>query len=307
MKVLLAGASGAIGIPLIRQLHEAGHQVLAIHRAPAGAAALKSAGVTPIQVDVLDRPALLAAVRGQRADAVIAELTALKKPPTLHRDMAATNRLRTEGTANLLAAAEQLGAGRFVNQSMVFGYGYRDFGGKVLTEDDPFGEPAPGKFGDHVAAMRSAEQQVFTSPVVDGIALRYGLFYGPGAAGGALMDGLRRRRIPVASHPGVLPWVQIDDAAAATVAALERGQGGSAYNVADDEPVSMAALLTAMAEAIGAPKPMTIPSWLLTPMPYVKTMMAGGVRVSNAKAKSQLGWTLRYPTYRDGVADLATG
>lgn len=305
MKVLLAGASGAIGTRLIRQLHEAGHQVLAVHRAPANAAALRDLGVSPIQVDVLDRPALLAAVRGQRADAVIAELTALKKPPTRHRDMAATNRLRTEGTANLLAAAEQLGATRFVNQSMVFGYGYRDFGGKVLTEDDPFGEPAPGAFGEHVAAMRSAEQQIFASGVVDGIALRYGLFYGPGAAGEALLDGLRRRRIPVATHSGVVPWVQIDDAAAATIAALERGRGGSAYNVVDDEPVSMADLLTAMAEAIGAPRPRTIPSWLLTPLPYVKTMMTGGLRVSNAKAKRELGWSLRYPTYRDGVREMA--
>lgn len=305
MKVLLAGASGAIGIPLIRQLQAAGHEVVAIHRSPGSADALRGLAVEPVQVDVLDRPALLTALRGQRADAVISELTALKKPPMRHRDMAGTNRLRIEGTANLLAAAEQVGAGRMVSQSMVFGYGYQDFGPKVFTENDPFGRPGEGGFTAHLEAMRSAEQQTLTSPVVEGIALRYGLFYGPGPAGDALVTGLRKRRLPVTSHSGVLPWLQIEDAAAATVAALERGVPGSAYNVADDEPVSFADLMVAVAAAIGAPKPMVLPSWLLTPMPYARTMMTGGLRVSSAKAKQELGWTPRFPSYREGVADLA--
>ncbi|MBO0771078.1 MAG: NAD(P)-dependent oxidoreductase [Actinobacteria bacterium] len=236
---------------------------------------------------------------------MICELTALKKPPARHQHMAATNRLRTEGTANLLAAARQLGARRFITQSMVFGYGYGDWGGQVLTEADPFGPPGRGRFEDHLAAMRSNEQQAFTAAGLDGIALRYGLFYGPGPACDAMIDGLRRRRIPLARNSGVLPWVYIDDAAAATVAALERGEPGAAYNIADDEPVSLATLLTALASAVGAPRPWTIPGSLLTVVPYLKAVMTGGLRVSNAKAIRELGWTLQAPTYRDGIRRLA--
>jgi nucleoside-diphosphate-sugar epimerase len=253
---------------------------------------------------VLDRPALLAALDGQTADAVISELTALKKTPMAHRDMAATNRLRTEGTANLIAAARHVGARRFVTQSMVFGYGYGDWGGRVLTEADQFGPPGRGQFERHLAAMRENEQQVFTSGL-DGIALRYGLFYGPGPAGADMIEQLRRRRLPIVRHSGVQPWVYIDDAAAATVAALERGEPGSAYNIADDEPVSLAVLLTALAEAIDAPPPRRIPGWLLAATPYGRSIIRGGLRVSNAKAAQELGWILTAPTYRDGVRLLA--
>jgi nucleoside-diphosphate-sugar epimerase len=305
MKILLAGGSGAIGLPLIRQLRADGHEVVAIHRSTVGREALLAAGSRPIRADVLDRAALLAAVDGYRFDAVISQLTAMKKAPTRHQDMTATNRLRIEGTANLLEVAARTGAGKFVTQSMVFGYGYGDFGGRVLTEADPFGPPGHGRFEEHLAAMRSGEQQVFAASHVEGIALRYGLFYGPGPAGDALIDGLRRRRLPVISGGGVQPWVYIDDAASATVAALERGTAGSAYNVADDEPVSFSDLIIAMAAALGAPRPRTVPSWLLTPMPYAKAVMTGGLRVATAKAKHELGWAPRVPTYRDGVAELA--
>jgi len=267
---------------------------------------LLAAGSTPIRADVLDRATLLAAVDGYRCDAVISQLTAMKKAPARHQDMTATNRLRIEGTANLLEVAARIRAGKFVTQSMVFGYGYGDFGGRMLTEADPFGPPGRGRFEEHLAAMRSAEQQVFAASHVEGIALRYGLFYGPGPAGDTLVDGLRRRRLPVVSGGGVQPWVYIDDAAAAaTVAALERGTAGSAYNVADDQPVSFSDLITAMAAALGTPKPHTVSSWLLTPMPYAKAVMTGGLRVATAKAKRELGWAPRVPTYRDGVAELA--
>lgn len=305
MKILLAGASGAIGLPLARRLAEAGHDVAALHRCARGREALLAAGTVPVRVDVLDRSALLTAVDGQRFDAVISELTAMKKPPMTHRDMAATNRLRTEGTANLLAAAERAGAFRFVTQSMVFGYGYGDFAGRVLTEDDPFGPPGHGRFEDHLAAMRAGEEQVLGASHVEGVALRYGLFYGPGAAGDTLVDGLRRRHLPVIRHGGVQPWVYVDDAVTATVAALERGAPGTAYNVADDEPVSFSELITAMAAALGAPKPRVVPSWLLTAMPYAKAMMTGGLRVNTARAKHELGWAPQVPTYLNGVAELA--
>ncbi|MUL43050.1 NAD(P)-dependent oxidoreductase [Streptomonospora sp. PA3] len=305
MRVLLAGASGAIGLPLTRRLREAGHDVTAIHRSAAGREKLLAAGAAPVHVDVLDRPGLLQALDGHRFDAVISQLTALKKPPMMHRDMAATNRLRIEGTQNLLAAAARTGAERFVNQSMVFGYGYGDFGGRVLTEADRFGPPGRGRFEHAVAAMRSSERQIFDADHVSGISLRYGLFYGPGPAGDAVVDGLRRRRLPVVRNGGVLPWVYVDDAADATLAALERGAPDTAYNVADDEPVSFSDLATAIAAAVGAPKPPAVPTWLLTSAPYAKAMMTGGVRMSSAKAHEELGWRPQRPTYREGVAELA--
>ena len=205
MRVLLAGASGAIGMPLIRQLHAAGHEVIAIHKSPWGRDRLAAAGAAPIQVDVLDGAGLLAALDGQRADAVISELTALKKTPTAHKDMAATNQLRTEGTANLIAAARQLGARRFLTQSMVLGYGYGDWGGRVLTEADPFAPPGHGRFEEHLAAMRANEQQVFTAGSLDGVALRYGFLYGPGPASDAIIDGLRKRKIPIVRGARVQP------------------------------------------------------------------------------------------------------
>lgn len=304
MKVLLAGASGAIGAPLVQQLRTAGHEVTAIHRSPAARTRLITAGATPLQVDVLDRAALLAALKGYAGDAVISQLSAMKKSPTTHDHLTATNRLRTEGTANLLAAAEQIGARRFITQSMVFGYGYGDFGGRVLTEEDEFAPTGHGRFEEHLAAMRSNEDQVLGAPDVQGIALRYGLFYGPGAAGDTLVDGVRRRRMPVIRSGGVQPWVHIDDAAAATRAALEHGVPGSAYNIVDDEPVSFSELITATAAALGAPRPLVIPAWLLNAAPYAKAIMTGGLRVSNAKACDELEWAPRWPTHRDGIATL---
>jgi nucleoside-diphosphate-sugar epimerase len=305
MRVLLAGASGAIGMPLIRQLHAAGHEVIAIHKSPGGRDRLAAVGAAPVQVDVLDRAGLLSALDGQHADAVISELTALKKTPMSHRDMAATNRLRTEGTANLIAAARQLGAHRFLTQSMVLGYGYGDWGGRVLTEADPFAPPGHGRFEEHLAAMRANEHQVFTADGLDGIALRYGFFYGPGPASDAVIDGLRKRKLPVVRGAGVQPWVYVDDAVAATAAALERGEPGAAYNITDNEPASLATVLTALAQAIGAPGPRAVPGWLLAAAPYAKALVAGGLRVSNAKAVAEIGWTIQAPTYREGISLLS--
>lgn len=305
MKVLVAGGSGAIGQPLVRLLRAAGHDVAAVHRSPGSRAVLQALGATPIEVDVLDRTALLDALVDHRYDAVIAQLTSLKKVPTMHRHLAGTNRLRTEGTANLLTVAERVGARRFLTQSMVPGYGYGDFEGRCLTEADPFGPPGHGRFEEHLAAMRSNERQVLGATQVEGVALRYGFFYGPGPAGDVLVEGLRRRRIPVPRHGDVQPWIHVEDAAAATVLALERGQAGAAYNIADEEPASFADLLTAMAEALGAPRPLRVPGWLLAPMPYAAALMAGGLRVSSALARTELGWTPQFPSYRTGVLQVA--
>jgi nucleoside-diphosphate-sugar epimerase len=292
-------------MPLVRMLRDAGHEVVAIHRDPAGRDRLAEAGAEPVQADVLDRSGLSTALRDERADAVIAELTSLKKTPLRHRDMAATNRLRTTGTANLLAAARQLRARRFVTQSLVFGYGFGDWGPRVLTEADPFAPPGVRQFESHLAALRAAETQVFEAVGIEGIALRYGLFYGPGPASDALVAALRRRMLPVIRGSGVLPWVYIDDAAAATVAALDRGEPGTGYNIADDEPVGLTAMATAIAAAVGAPRPLTVPEWLLAPLPYARSLTVGGLRVSSAKAKTTLGWTPSVPTYQAGMELMA--
>lgn len=303
MRVLLAGASGAIGIPITRQLTAHGHQVLGLTRDRGGAGWLEALGARPVVADALDRDALVRAVRGLSADAVIHELTALRKPPRRHSGMALTNRLRSEGTANLLAAAEVLGARRFLTQSIIFGYGYRDHGPAVLTEESPFGRLAGDQSDAHVAAMASTEQQAFSAP--EGVALRYGLLYGGDAA--QMRALLARRGLPVAKG-GVLGWVHHEDAAAATVAALERGRPGQAYNVVDDLPATWQEVYTAMAEAFEAPPPRRLPRWLFRlAAPYVASFAIDtSIRVSNAKAKAELGWRPAYRTYRDGIRAAAT-
>jgi nucleoside-diphosphate-sugar epimerase len=305
MKVLLAGATGAVGTPLAARLLAAGHEVAGLTRTESGAKRLADAGVEPVVADALDRSALLRALDGRAADAVVHEMTALAKPPTRHRDMALTNRLRTEGTRNLLEAARQVGARRFLTQSIVFGYGYTDHGPRTLTEDDPFGAVPQGPCAPHVAAMAENERLAFTADGIEGVALRYGLFYGGDMS--LLVGMLRKRRLPVAAgaeHP--LPWIHLDDAAAATAAALTRGTAGTAYNIVDDEPCSWTRMVTATAEAFGTPAPRALPGWLLrAAAPYGAVMMLDtAMRVSNAKAKAELGWAPAHPAYRDGLREL---
>jgi nucleoside-diphosphate-sugar epimerase len=298
MKILLAGATGAIGTPLTRRLVARGHQVLGLTRRADKSAALRELGAVPVVADAMNRESLLRAVDGLTADAVLHELTALTDAPTRHSGMETTDRLRSKGSANLLAAADVLGASVFVTQSIVLGYGYRDHGDKVLTEDDPFGQPAGTASDPHLAAMRSAEEQAFTAPV--GIALRYGMFYGGDAE--QMRPLLAKRKLPVAKG-GLLPWIHHEDAAAATIAALENGKAGNAYNIVDDLPVSWADMFTTMAQRFGAPAPRKIPRWAMRmAAPYVASFATDtSMRVANTKAKDELGWTPGYPTYQDGL------
>jgi nucleoside-diphosphate-sugar epimerase len=304
MKVVLAGASGAIGTPLIRRLTAAGHDVVGITRTPARADRLRDLGVQPVVADVMDRDGLLRALGGVRADAVVHELTALSKPPVRHSGMAATNRLRTVGSTHLVEAAHLVGAERFVTQSIVFGYGYGDHGSRLVTEDDPFGLPERGPTGAHVAAMRSAEEQAFA---IGGVALRYGLFYGPGEPTRAFVDMLRKGQLPVISGGGGLAnWIELDDAAAATVAALEKGRPGTAYNVVDGTPVSWGDFFDELARLIGARRPRRLPGWLIKiAAPYAHAGMTTSMRVSNARAVAELGWTPEFPSYREGLRRVA--
>jgi nucleoside-diphosphate-sugar epimerase len=302
MKVLLAGGTGTLGVPLITSLRAHDHEVLAIVRSRDGESRVRGLGAEPVVADVMDRDALLRAVEGMRADAVIHELTALKKTPVKHSDMTATNVLRIQGTTHLLDAARAIGATRFLTQSIVFGYGYNDHGDTVLTEDAPFGRPAGNAFDPHVEAMRSTEQQAFEADGIDGISLRYGLFYGGDLDKVERM--LRRRSLPLPRAGGLLPFIHHSDAATATVAALVRGRPNSAYNIVDDEPATFRQLVTAIADARHAPRPLTLPAWLLRIVaPHGGVLLDGvSMRVSNAKARSELNWTPAYPSYRDGIS-----
>ena len=210
MRVLLAGASGAVGTPLSRQLIAAGHQVVGITRSQANAERLRTAGAEAVVADVMDRENLLAAVRDVRADAVVHQLTSLRTTK-MREAMQGTNALRTTGTAHLLAAARVVGAHRFLTQSIVFGYGYRDHGPHVITEDDPFAEPVPGPLGTAIAAMRSTEEQVFSADEMEGIALRYGLFYGQDSFTRMIINLVRKRAgcrcpRPAAGSPPSSTW-----------------------------------------------------------------------------------------------------
>jgi nucleoside-diphosphate-sugar epimerase len=301
VRVLLAGASGAIGTPLTRQLLAAGHEVVGITRSQANAERLRAGGAQAVVADVMDRANLLDAVRGVHADAVIHELTALGTAK-MRDAMQGTNTLRTTGTAHLLAAAHAVGAHRFLTQSIVFGYGYRDHGPHVLTEDDPFGEPVRGTLGPAIDAMRSTEEQVFSADEIEGIALRYGLFYGQDSFIRMIVNLVRKRRLPVPSSGGGLAtFIHLEDAAAATVAALDKGRAGQAYNIVDDEPVRWADFLDAVAAQLGVRRPMRLPTWMLRAIPYLHTIMTTSMHVSNAKARRELGWSPAVSTYREGI------
>jgi nucleoside-diphosphate-sugar epimerase len=301
MRVLLAGASGVFGGPLVRQLIAAGHHVSGTTRSGQGADRIRQLGATPIQADVLDRDALLTAVDGKQFDAVIHELTALKKAPRRHSDMHQTDELRITGSRHLIEAAQATGARRFLTQSIVFGYGYTDHGATPLTEDSPFGVLHGDGFDPHLEAMVSAENQATSTPGIDGIPLRYGLLYG--ADIDTVVSMLRKRALPVVRGGGELAFVHHEDAASATVAALDRGHPGRAYNVVDDTPATFAELITRIAEATHSPRPLVMPRWLLAAAaPYGKVVFGKvSMRVSNARAKDELAWHPRYPSILDGV------
>jgi nucleoside-diphosphate-sugar epimerase len=305
MKVLLAGATGALGRPLTQALIDAGHQVVGLTRTSTGIDQLRASGAEPVQADVLDRDGLLRALTGHHVDAVIHELTSLRKMPLRYRDMSATNVLRTTGSTHLLEAARRVGATRFVTQSIVFGYGYRDLGVEPLTERAPFGHPQGDAFDPSLSAMASAEQQAFTTPGIEGIALRYGLFYGGDLP--TVVGQLRKRALPVIRGGGKLAFVHHEDAAAATVAALHHGRPGEAYNVVDDQPATFSELITGVAQTFGTPPPLVLPAGLVRFFaPYGGAILSRvSMRVSNDKARNELGWRPRFACFRDGLAEAS--
>jgi nucleoside-diphosphate-sugar epimerase len=309
MRIFVAGASGAVGQPLVRRLAEAGHEVVGMTRTPAKAARLRALGAEPVVADALDREAVIAAVVAARPDVVVHQLTAIA---TMKRNLDAsfvlTNRLRTEGTDHLIEAARAAGARRFVAQSFA-PWSYKREGGQGKAEDAPLETDPPKHVKETLAAIRHLEAAVTGARDLEGIVLRYGGFYGPGtglARDGDMAEMVVKGRFPVVGDGGgVWSLVHIEDAAAATVAAIERGRPG-VYNVADDEPAPVSEWLPALAETLGGRRPRRMPGFLgrllLGPAGYA--MMTEIRGISNAKAKRELGWTPTYPTWRQGFAAL---
>ena len=307
MRIFLAGATGAVGRRLLPMLVGAGHQVVGTTRSAKRARTVERAGGQAVVLDALDREAVLAAMTAAKPDVVIHQLTALAGPANLRRFdeyFAQTNRLRTEGTDILLAAARLAGARRFVAQSYT-GWPNARTGSAVKTEDDPL-DPRPTTASRlSLAAIAHLESAVTGADGLAGVVVRYGSLYGPGTAvgvNGELVEMVRRRRFPiVAGGTGIWSHVHVDDAAAATELAVDRATPGI-YNIVDDEPAPVAEWLPALAEAIGAKPPYHVPAWLARPLvgEHGIALMTSIRGSSNAKAKRELAWRLIYPSWREG-------
>lgn len=307
LKVFVAGANGAIGKPLVTQLVSHGYDVVAMTRSPKNDAALRAAGAEPVVVDALNRDALIEAVKRAEPDIVMHELTALtgmKDFKHFDDEFAMTNRLRTEGTDNLLAAALTAGARRFIAQS--FGnWNYERTGTLAKTEDDPLDSNRPKNQTQSFAAICHLENTVLGAAGIEGVVLRYGNLYGPGtgfAAHGDLAEMVRKRAFPIVGNgAGVWSFIHVDDAASATVAAIQHGAPG-VYNIVDDDPAPVSTWLPEYARAIGARSPFHIPVWLgrLAAGEVGVSVMTKIHGASNAKAKRELGWTPFYATWRQG-------
>jgi len=311
MKAFVAGASGALGTQLVPQLVGHGHEVVGMTRSPSKREALRAVGARPVVADALDPEAVATAVAEAEPEVIVHQLTALSGPLDMRhidRYFATTNRLRTEGTDHLLAAGRAVEVRRFVAQSYA-GWPFARTGGPVKDETDPLDPDPPAALRATLAAIRHVEQAVRGLDRAEGVVLRYGGFYGPGTSlsldpEAAMTKVIRRRQFPlVGSGAGVWSFVHIEDAAAATAAAAERGRGGI-YQVVDDEPAPVREWLPALAAALGAKPPRRVPRWLgrLVAGEAAAVMMTEIRGATNAKAKQELGWEPRYPSWRVGFA-----
>jgi nucleoside-diphosphate-sugar epimerase len=309
MKVFVAGATGAIGKQLVPRLVEAGHEVHGMTRSESKRAMLDELGAVPAVADALDPDQVAEAVGRARPDVIVHQLTAIPQKLDLRhfdRDFALTNRLRTEGTDHLLSAGQAVGVRRFVAQSNG-AFPYARTGGPVKSEEDPFDRSPAREMRESWAAIRHLEEAVLGARWTEGIVLRYGVFYGPGtsmAPGSAQTELVRRRKFPlVGDSGGVWSFIHVADAAEATVAAVERGHRG-VYNVVDDDPASVAEWLPALAQELGAKKPVRVPRFVgrLFAGEAGAVMMTELRGASNAKAKHELGWRPAHPSWRQGLA-----
>jgi nucleoside-diphosphate-sugar epimerase len=312
MKVFVTGATGAIGTQLVPQLVARGHEVVGMTRRRTSRDAVRALGAQPVVANALDEEAVWHAVMDAAPEIVVHEATALRGAMNMRRIdryFAATNRLRTEGTDHLLAAARDAGARRFVAQSYA-GWPFARTGGPVKTEDDPLDPRPPAALRDPLAAIRHLEEAVTAITWAEGIVLRYGTFYGPGTGISAdpeatMTKPVLKRQFPlVGAAGGVWSFVHVTDAASATVEAIELGAAG-VYQVVDDEPAPVREWLPELARALDARAPRRLPSWLgRLAAGEAATLMITDVRgASNGKTKRELGWQPEHPSWRTGFED----
>ena len=305
MKVLVAGATGALGKQLVPRLVEAGHQVTAMSRTDTKRSEIEELGATPVIADALDAEQVARAVAEAEPEAIVHELTSLSGAMNLRRfakTFATTNRLRTEATDHLLSAGRAFGVRRFVAQSYA-GWPYARVGGPVKTETDPLDQHPPAPVRTTIDAIRYLEESVVGADWTVGIALRYGGFYGPGTSldvDGEMIDAIQSRRFPIVGDgAGIWSFIHVADAAEATLAAVEHGERGI-YNVVDDDPAPTAEFLPEIAETLGAKPPRRVPRFVgrLLAGEAVAVMMTEVRGASNEKAKRELGWRPRHPSWR---------
>jgi nucleoside-diphosphate-sugar epimerase len=309
MRVFVTGATGALGQHLVPRLVEAGHKVTATTRTPGKAGQLRQAGSDPVVLDGLDRAAVIAAVRAAAPEVIVHQMTALADMRSLRhpdRVFAVTNELRTRGTDNLLAAAAEAGTRRVIAQGYT-GWPNDRSGGTVKTEEDPLDSGPVPSAARTMEAIRHVEKTVpLAAP--EGLVLRYGSFYGPGASD-VLLDAVRKRRMPViGGGTGIWSFIEITDAAAATAAAVDRGAPG-VYNVVDSDPAPVAQWLPFLAGVAGAKPPLRLPAWLGRPLAgeFVMAQMTSVRGSSNEKARKVLGWEPRYASWREGFRAWVSG
>jgi 2-alkyl-3-oxoalkanoate reductase len=311
MKVFVAGATGALGKQLIPRLVQNGHEVVGMTRTDSKRELISSLGAMPAVADALDPDAVAGAVAAAEPEVIVHQLTALSGSIDIRhfdRDFALTNRLRTEGTDHLLAAARAVGARRFVAQSYA-GWPFARTGGPVKQEWEPLDPEPPEQLRSSLEAIRHLEDAVTGADWIEGLVLRYGGFYGPGTSlslnpEGEHVELIRKRGFPVlGAGGGVWSFIHIEDAAEATAVAVERGAPGI-YNVVDDDPAPVREWLPGAAGAVGARPPRRLPRWLgrLVAGEAATVMMTEVRGASNAKAKRELGWRPRYPSWREGFA-----
>jgi 2-alkyl-3-oxoalkanoate reductase len=303
MRVFVTGATGALGRHLVPGLVAAGHEVTATTRTPGKVAQLRAACAEPAVLDGLDREAVIAAVRAAAPEVIVHQMTALaglrsfRNPDKL---FAVTNELRTRGTDNLLAAAARAGTRRVIAQGYAGAGPDKRSGGALKTEEDPPDWRPIRSAVQGPAAIRYVEETV-PAEAPEGIVLCYGTFYGPGASD-VLLDAVRKRQVPViGGGTGVCSFIEVTDAAAATLATVERGAPG-VYNVVDDDPAPVAEWLPYLAQVAGAKPPLRVPAWLgrLLAGQFVVAQMTTSRGSSNQKARKELGWEPRYPSWREG-------
>ncbi|HEV3377098.1 MAG TPA: NAD(P)-dependent oxidoreductase [Thermoleophilaceae bacterium] len=312
MKIFVAGATGALGRVLVPQLVAGGHEVVGMTRTASKQDLVRGLGARPAVADALDPDAVARVVAEAEPEVIVHQLTALSGTIDMRhmdRSFAETNRLRTEGTDHLLAAGRAVGVRRFVAQSFA-GWPSERTGGPVKREADPLDPSPPAALRPLVDALRHLEEAVTGAAWTEGIVLRYGGFYGPGTSlslepEGEHVAAIRRRKFPVVgSGAGMWSFIHIEDAATATVAAIERGERGI-YNVVDDEPAPVSVWLPVAADAFGAKPPRRVPRWLGRIMAgeAATVMMTEARGASNEKAKRELGWSPRYASWRQGFTE----